>query len=318
MADKESSATIDCMRMLKSQFDIFLTFPLSEDDINDEDITSFTQFLSEGRKDRIYGDNIRFPKPRPLSVNVQKSFVEKDDFSAIYLLNDYNVDKVKENGLLLFAGVGEEFKTLYSLIIRKDIFQFHDELDIGKEIKKWCDLDPFVFPCTDIILVDRYVFSSPDKYATNAYDFLKTLARHSKNTPVNIVIFTLKSTGSKKNNTYFEPDWDDIIKEIKKKFKKQNQPKVTIIAAKDVEELEVHDRYIFTNYRAFKSGDTLNYFDENGNKITRGLFLDVSSLADYKYYQNAMNFIEKMQGIINHNAIAIKGDRVCNYLSFRK
>ena len=80
-----------------------------------------------------------------------------------------------------------------------------------------------------------------------------------------------------------------------------------------------HDRFILTNYRLFRSGDSFNnYFDENGNLNTKGLTLDVDSLAN----QNVISIVEEirswLQGICIRNPANIFGDKCSNFIHFNE
>ena len=137
----------------------------------------------------------------------------------------------------------------------------------------------YVSPCTDIIIADQFIFSSPELYQKNIYSLIRALCSKVKNSHVNIVIFTLKSNYNKLTSTEFEPDWDTIYSKIRKCAEKHSSFKVTFVTASK-QTLEEHDRTIFTNYKYFSSGDSYNYFDSNDVRITNGRNLHAHSHAE--------------------------------------
>jgi hypothetical protein len=137
---------------------------------------------------------------------------------------------------------------------------------------------------------------------------------------VNIVIFTLKSNYNQKTKNEFEPDWDTIYSKLRKCADKHSSFNVTFVTASK-QNLEEHDRTIFTNYKYFASGDSYNYFDSNGDRITNGRYLHAHSHADKDNDADAKQFVGDMQKIIDNikrlnNQTLVKKDKISNYLNF--
>ena len=300
----------DCFRMLKSHFDIILNFPKNRLREYPELMMWITK-MADGARGSVsfLNDNV-FP-PRPLKSNTHKAF-NKEQLSAVYLLNDERINSIASNGTIMYAGVGNEVETL-SILIKDEDYSFDRELQI-KKLRSWDEaLNGHVVPTTDIIIQDRYILSDESLYNTNLYSLIGTLCQKVHNTSVNIIIFTLYSFQQ------FTPEWGRIRSRIKSLVKgiAGQEPKVTFVLQHRMKE---HDRIIFTNYQYFVSGDSFNYFDSHGDVITGGEFLRIQSMARNEYFTNAMAFIDRMQDIINNlkdiNPDGIKFDKSSLYLQF--
>lgn len=304
----------DCMRMLKDNYDIFLTFSKNEIDGEDKkDILLWLTRMAEGinRKEHIkWGCD--FPK-RPLDT----STFTPSELSSVYCLSkdkDSKLESRINEGNLIIACEGQEIEKLSSLFF--DSYQY--TRNIFHKVKSWEDLNQYTSPCTDIIITDMYLFSNPELYQRNIYSLIRVLGK--KKAHINIVIFTLKSQYNKESKIAFEPDWDSIYTKIRKCADKYSSFNVTFVTASK-ETLEEHDRTIFTNYKSFASGDSYNYFDTNGNKITNGRHLHVHSHADNDNEEDSIKFLEDMQNIIDsisklNNSSLIKKDKKSNFLKF--
>lgn len=311
----------DCMRMLKNYFKIFFTFEKDDiksfENIDKQDVMGWLTQMTSG----IGSDNIDpikwgsvFPK-RPLDI----SSFSVDNLSSVYLLskeNDPKLETMSKKGNLIIASEGQEIEAISSLLF--DDFQFTEH--IFYRINCWADLEKYASPCTDIIICDPYLFSSPDLYQSNIYSLIKALTRTIKNTKVNIVIITLKSNHNRLTNTDFEPNWDSIYSKIRKCAEKYSSFNVTFVtASKDT--LDEHDRTIFTNYKYFTSGDSYNYFNSSGEKITKGRNLHVHSRVGNANTDSSLIFLSDMQRIIDRikgkgNDSLIKKDKKSNFLKF--
>ena len=239
---------------------------------------------------------------------MHKAF-DKDQLSAVYLLSDERIGAIKSFGCLLLADVGDEVDVLSSLF--HEDYQYDKSIEI-RTMKGWEDLQPYITPLTDVIIVDQYCFSDDTLYERNIQSLLAVLCSRSK-MATNIIIFTRPCFRG------FTPRWNAIKETIKKNVKAitNTPPKVTFVLSSNMHE---HDRTIFTNYKYFVSGDSLNYFNSKGNVISRGRYFEMHSLAKRDSYKAMANFIEDMQQIINHvntnNRDNIVGDKVSLYLHF--
>lgn len=311
----------DCMRMLKNNFNIFFSFKRDDiknfDDVTEKpDVMSWLTMMTSGvGKDNDEPIKWGCTFPNPLDI----SSLNAEELSSIYCLannRDAKLEAYANKGNLIIALEGKEIDAISSLFF--DDFQFTE--DIFHEISSWADLDKYTSPCTDIIISDPYIFSSPELYQQNVYSLIKVLTQKVKNSKVNIVIFTLKSHYDRISNTLFEPNWDTIYSKIRKCADKYSTFNVTFVTASK-ETLDEHDRTIFTNYKYYSSGDTYNYFNSNGERITRGRNLHVHSRVKKLNEKNSCTFLNDMQQIINrikkkNNDALIKKDRISNFLIF--
>lgn len=276
-------------------------------------LTQMTTGINETNKDAVKWESA-FPA-RPLDVSTFKG----DQLMAVYCLSkdsDPKLESHAKKGNLLIACEGQEIETVSSLYF--DALQYTK--NIFHKISSWSDLEAYISPCTDIIIADQYIFSSPELYQKNIYSLIRVLCSKAKNAHVNIVVFTLKSNYSKQTKTEFEPAWDTIYTKIRKCAEKHSSLNVTFVTASK-ETLEEHDRTIFTNYKYISSGDSYNYFDSNDTKITTGRNLHVHSHAERDNEDDAKKFLADMQEIINsikgkNNLSLIKKDGICNFLNF--
>ena len=268
------------MRMLKDNFDIHFSFSQKEIEMmkgdDKDDYNAWIKKIYALSLDPTWDDK---PSPTP-------DLSDWNNLTAVYCVDNISLDM----GLLV-AHVGEELKTLSSLLFDDNQYT----VDIFDEIKCWGDLASHISPSTDIIIVDQYVFSSRELCVSNIYTILRELCKPTCS-EINIVFFTLKADPY--NGVM--PDWDDIYTKIRNSCTKKHcpRPNVTFIKVnKDV--LKEHDRTIFTNYLVFSSGDTFNYFNSSGQKITTGRYLYKNSIAAKRNEKKAQGFIDDMQALIN-------------------
>ena len=236
----------------------------------------------------------------------------------VYLIDDERIEQIREYGLLLYGGVGSEIEILSSLIITGTDYGFVKQLPI-KKLTHWNNLRGYTSPCSDIILVDQYLFSFKELYDVNICELIGEMCTHAKGAKLNIVILTLPLCYDKRSKKTFPPDWGDIRKKIKGVVEARTgkSPNVTFILSSNLGE---HDRTIFTNYKSIESGDTFNYFDYKWKVISSGRHIEIFSLADREFYANSMQFVSDMQTVLDNtqrlNGDNIIGDKKSNYLKF--
>jgi len=311
----------DCLRMLKSQCDLYFNFP-KEVLLQDQDLQAIFVQLTSGSKNA--------PKPRfldtsfpsrPLKSNAQNELMSREELTAVYLLDDDKVQNFKDKGGIIVAGKGQEVDTLSLLFF--DDYQFSKSYAPKKEMPTWQALEPTVRPCTDIIITDRYLFSSTELLDYNIHSYLSVLGGKYHNKKVNVVIFTCLSQSFKgedgKTHTFI-PDWEKLKTELKSNLKGAlgSSPNVTIVALRKVEE---HDRTIFTNYNNSYSGDSLIYYDSNWNYISNGRHYTIHSHGLRENLSRGFYFIDNMQSILSGLTSArdkecIYGDKKSNFLKF--
>lgn len=309
----------DCNRMLRGHFDLHFNF--TKNDLEQEAkvnpaILPWLTTMTQGVKGNIsYLDGEPYT-PRPLKSNTYKAY-DKEHLSAVYLINDPRIATIKANGCILYGGVGEEVDVLSTLFKDND-YQFQKSLEIRK-MTGWDNLNPYIMPATDIIIVDQYCLSDNNIYEYNIYKLVEVLCQHIRNASVNIIIFTLPESHDRIRNVNFVPTWGDIRASIKRKVKAitGQDPNVTFVLSRALEE---HDRTIFTNYQYLVSGDTINIFDSQWNVISHGRHFGIYSLAHTDHLQAMKSFLDDMQDAIDKikglNQDNIKYDKESCYLNF--
>ncbi len=318
--DKKHPLFEDSLRMLKSQSDLYFNFPkatLLSDEALQVIITQMTSGSKDTPKPKFKEEP--FP-PRPLKSNVHGDLVHREDLTAAYLITDEKITSVQQQGCLLVGGEGQEVETISQLFF--DDFQFTKSFTPKKDMPSWEALAHTVRPCTDIIIVDRYLFASEELLDYNLHAFLAVLGGNLPNRKFNLVIFTSKTQiidiNGKKSQ--FTPDWGKLRNAIRSYLKKKygSTPNVTIVTLNRVEE---HDRTIFTNYNNSYSGDSLTYYDSNWNHISKGRNYAVHSHGLRENLTKGFYFIDDMQDILNgltsvRDKECIVGDKKCNFLKF--
>lgn len=313
IASSANNAFADCNRMLTNKFDIRFSFSKEDIDANDNDIKQWITIMNDGVKGTIKW-NEKHPA-RPLKTNIHTSFTP-EQLSSVYLVDDERINQLKEYGLLLYGGVGSEVAILSSLIMHDTDYGFVKQLPI-KKMSSWTDLRNYTSPCSDIILVDQYLFSFEQLYEYNVFALINEICSYAKKAKINIVILTMPQYYDKTTKTYFKPNWFDIRDKIRQIVEDNTgvKPNVTFVLSSKLGE---HDRTIFTNYKSIESGDTFVYFDSKGNVISTGRHIEIFSLADREFYANSMKFVNDMQDIIyNVKSYNIIGDQKSNYLKFK-
>lgn len=303
----------DCVKLMKKQLDV--NFNFSKDELKKDKslMIWFTKNFTEGVEVSKFKFNSCFPE-KPLKSNSALYF-NSSQLSAVYLLDHESVPKLKGAGSVLIGEVGEEIMTLHKLFFMQEDYLFDKTWKIGaKSFEKWSDLEPFSFPLTDIIIVDPYVISSLDDCKNNLIPYLKSLVKITKSR-LNIVIYT------NKDNCW---DFDQLNLLIKAGVKEvtginPNLSIVTYTERRGVPSRGEHDRTILMNYKRIKSGDTFNYFNNEGMITTKGRELQYLSLARRENFNLAKELINDLQGHVDffkRNNTNIQGDKKSNFLNF--
>ena len=197
-----------CEETLLQHCHVFLNFPkddLKEDSDDNERIKNWMKSCSDGFNTVSWNWDANFPQ-RPIKSNVANTF-NSLQHSAVYLVNDENLHRLKEKQQYLVSNIGEEVEVLSHLWFtdRQYIKNVFEELD------KWSKLSVYQSPCSDIIVCDQYLLSDASLLEFNLYDLLCQLCFPSASSRMNIVIFTLKKHDGRNNI-----DANNIISEIQK------------------------------------------------------------------------------------------------------
>ena len=314
---KDSDDFDDCKRMLRRQLHAVYNF--DKEILKSEPILQqFVTMISEGRglseeSDKFLPSTAIFPE-RPIKAN---SYINWNwrELSSVYLIDDVDSRKLKNKGCVLLGETGEELSILMKLFCGMD-YDFHHLYDLQKNFNSWEQLtaDNQTLPCTDIIINDRYLFTnSYDLVECNLRPLLTVLAGNVKNR-INVVVFT-------KNKTLLEFGKDKADAIFKNTLFKVTgmKPNVTFVTSNDNDKIP-HDRFIITNYRLIRSGDSFLYFDTKGKKITNGGALDIDSMANHETYTFVQSLLEKLHtsydSIRGLNNDMIIGSKESKYIHF--
>lgn len=314
IAQKDKSNYNDCIRVLQRQLDCYFNFPKKV-------LAENAAILAWFRKNYTQGvgktDTFFLPTPfpqRPLKTNCYQKF-EIDQLSSIFLLEDENIDNLKEKGAILLGNVGEEIVILSRIFLQNGDYKFDKKLRIGSDdFKNWNDLEKYQFETTDILIFDQYILSDETSIRDNLLPLLKVLTTLSF-VKINLVIYTKLIPG--------HLSYDEVKSSIKAAIRESTSVKVnfTLVKYRDQRDVHVvqaeHDRTIFTNYCRYYSGDTFNYWNADGTKKTKGRELHISCLADKETHKLAKELILDIQNNINNLPPEyIQGDKKSNFLSF--
>lgn len=314
---KDSDDFDDCKRMLRRQLHVLYNF--DKEMLKSEPILQqFVTMISEGRglseeSDKFLPSTAIFPE-RPIKAN---SYINWNwrELSSVYLIDDVDSRKLKNKGCVLLGETGEELSILMKLFCGMD-YDFHHLYDLQKNFNSWEQLtaDNQALPCTDIIINDRYLFTNTfDLVECNLRPLLIVLAGNVNNR-INVVIFT-------KNKSLLEFGIDKATSIIKNTLDNKTgmKPNITFVTSNDNDKIP-HDRFIITNYRLIRSGDSFLYFDTKGKKITNGGALDIDSMANHETYTFVQSLLEKLQASYNDikrlNNDMIIGSKESKYIIF--
>lgn len=310
---------VKCNEVLLSAFNLCFTFDKSDIQKAKKEVRhNFDLWLKTATKNRNGKKNdwnIEFPQ-RPVHKSFHASF-STDMLSSIYMLDGEDVKEWAETGCLLVAEKGKELETIKKLQICNTFIptkQFRI-----RDMSDWTILGENSTPCTDIIIVDQYLFSQSElEYELNSYSLVGELCKWAKSTPINIVFFTLKEY--KDGEQYQDVPFRTIERKLKDNLYQQigMEPNITFVILPAQKQ---HDRTILTNYKMYTSGDSFKYFKDGANVslCTHGEWMYISSLYDDGVLQNAQDFICDLQKIIDDvkgGLMSIRGDKKSFFLKF--
>jgi hypothetical protein len=299
----------ECTRTMQRQLDI--TFNFSKEELKkDENLLKWFSTLTEGVYDTKKEFSLtKFPV-RPLTKTTYHSF-DSNQLSAVYLISDEYINELKKSGAIIIGMIGEEIEIFKQLFLRHNDYIFDRELRIGStEFSNWEHLEPFTTPLTEIIVVDPFILKNTENEITtideNLIKWLNVICTKARS-KVNIIIVYSPS-----NLSY---NIEDIKRKIIRKLfvtLEGRKPNITFIKT-----YKEHDRSIITNYLRI-TGNTFNYWNERGQKITKGKEITIKSLARKDYHENMLSLINDVQSIIdNNNNDGIEGDKISNFLYFK-
>lgn len=295
LSQRKDKRFIYCEETLIRHCHVFMNFSkeeLIQETEDNEIIKTWMKVCSDGFDTLPWTWNYSFP-PRKIKTTTPNDF-DKHQHSAVYLITDECLCNLKNLNQYLVSNLGEEVDVLSQL-------WFDDKqyiVNVFNKLNEWSALLPYQSPCSDIIVCDKFFLLESNLLEYNLYTLLPQLSLSSKCSKINIVIFTLNEYKGK------SCDFEKVIGTIKQIIQKKTgaKPSVAIVTGSG-NKIDEHDRTIFTNYKLYTSGDTFNYFDSQGRKITKGRYFHVFSLASKDNENTAKGFLDDMQKLYD----SIKG-----------
>lgn len=304
----------DCIKTMQKQMNVIFNFNKTEL-LSSEILMAWIKLFTSGvgpKSNQSFNEN-KFPE-RPLKSNTHISF-GKEELSSVYLLNDERIEKLSEKGALLIGRPGEELNVFNQVFLFNNDYKFEKKFLIGDgNFNNWTQLDNYALSVSDILFVDSYILSDKSLIEHNFLQFLKTLVSKSR-CKVNIVVLV--------NTDKMAVTYDEISPMVRNAVNDVTgvNPNFTLIKVRHqrgVASHAEHDRTIFTNYARVYSGDSFNYFGANGEKITNGRELHISSFGDLENHTISLRLVEDLQSKIDALPdTAIQGDKKSNFLSFK-
>lgn len=298
----------ECLRMLKRNLNLNFLFSKA-DALSDPAIQNWMIELTSGAIAKKPNWDSTYPDP---DKELTLDGITIDKLCAVYLLDD--VEPQQLANAMLVGYWKHELETLSKLYVNTEEQDFDNQLS-PSTIRNWNNIAKYTAPCTDILIVDRYILSDKRLLSKNLFPIIKALISQTKDLPVNIVLVV------EKNSIDSNIDLDTLSDSIKSIVEEKvgEEPNVTfMLCATHLGDQLFHDRLILTNYRAITSGDSFNYFNQEGRIRTGGFGVTITSLAKrYSYVQEQVinTYCEKIQKEIAY--AYIRGDKKSNFLKFK-
>lgn len=313
-----------CNDMLRENCNLYFTF--SKEDLNNvkKDVKSNFRLWAKRLSRNRNGHSVTYSAEYPSLTNLHQMDKEKrfSALTSICMVSDALDDQI------LTTPAGEELSLLRQFTIEDK--NIPTKKFLTRKMKDWEVIRNNSLSCSDIIIVDLYLFAQSDLlYERNSYQLVLDLCSKVKSNVVNIVFFTMGKMKIeqqiKKGNKietvkkYIDIPIRTIYRNIKNKLKNELdiESNVTFVLLNK----EEHDRTIFTNYKLFDSGDSFKYFndDKQDSSSSKGRWVHVNTMIEDGIYLLSKEFIDDLQVIVNNmksSASGIQGDTKCNFLDF--
>lgn len=302
LGQKANPLFYDCMKILKKQLNIRFNFSKQTLKEN-KDLLPIVSLLSSGVGNTETSFDSNFPE-RPLKSNSTNHF-SSEQLSSIYWLDDEDINKAIDSGGVIISEVGNEISSIEQLFFHQGDYLFEKKWRIGNtDFSSWEDLRPFSMPLTDIVLIDNYILSSKEIIECNIKHYIQVILTKSYS-KVNFVLFV--------HPDRIDGDVEEYRKDLKALVKAETGKAGNVSVIQTRKE---HDRTIITNYKRVYTGDTFNFWDNSGRKITKGREIEYSSFLRTENDNLKKALLKDLQDIINKNPENITGDKVSNYLNF--
>jgi hypothetical protein len=304
----------DCLKTMQKQLNVYFNFK-KEVLLQNESLMAWFKFFTSGvgKNNKFVFNETIFPD-RPLKSNSYNAF-DKEQLSAIYLINDERIQILKDKGAILIGAPGEEFDVFNHVFLFQEDYKFEKKFKIGgEEFSKWKDLENFTISLTDILFIDSFILSNETILDINFIPYLKVIASKAR-CKLNLVLYV--------NHDYVSISYQELSAKIRQAVESVTgvKPNFTLVKIRDqrgISSFAEHDRTIFTNYIRIYSGDTFNYFKSNGQKLTKGREIHYSSLADTANHKLALELIYDIQNNLDRlSADVAEGDKKSNFLNFK-
>lgn len=313
LSQKKDKRYLFCTILLQNQLDITFNFAKKEG-LKDDTIQHFLASFSEGagfeETKRDFLDTEKSFPSRPIKGNLCSS-LSPEQLSSVYLINDEKVNHLKSQGYIMIGGIGEELDLLGSLWYEDYQFSTPKSID---EITSWKDLDSYINPCMDIVMIDGFIFKDATLLKSNLYPLINVLSSKGKLKRVNVVIVSTEMFQTGEIRTSYET----VLKELKKSIEATTGIKPNVTIATLPQNDRRHDRHVITNYNRFTSGDSFVYLGSDGSQISRGDDVSIISLASQTYKRQTDKILGKVQERLNKisKGDRIIGDKISNLLQF--
>lgn len=211
--------------------------------------------LSDGQT-----ENVEFKPGISTQLDGENRWLGEDPFS-VFLLEDCNRPLGvlrKETGLLFLRH--DDLDDRWPLLFEADAIDLHGE----NNSFKWEDLSQHARPLNSLLVVDKYAYhqlASQSKFAQNLGALLTALLPdHTPAHPIHVAIFT----GLQKAINDDGRQISDLF-ETARDFLNNRFGHLDIqLRLLGFDEDQHEDRFLFTNYGIFFSGDSFEYFREDG------------------------------------------------------
>lgn len=310
MSCKDHHLYNDILKLIRNQLSVYFNFS-TKDIVDSSALNSFFLLSTSGvgLGSMSFQEKSPFP-PRPLKSTSTNDFT-KEQLTSLILVEDINLDKLKNAGTVAIGGVGEEIEVFRNVFLKLDDYLFDRELRIGStEFTSWDDITPYATPLTDILVIDPYIFkNSEPEHETIDVNLIKWLCCLCEKTKTKVKIVIVYNPSHVSYD--LEKVREKIIFTLQNKLDKR--PYVTFVST-----FKEHDRTIITNYLRFK-GNTFNYWNVAGKKITNGKEITIQSFGRREYLENGRKAIADVQGILDtvNSGASIIGDKTSNFLNFK-
>lgn len=298
----------DCLRMIRKQ--LHLVYNFKKEDIGEQLYQLWFNTLVQGRGYKDETDTSCSP-PFPNRPLMDSSFRDSDweTISSTYLCSDIGAESIRARNSILLSGKDLEIPTLSKLFWGDYSYTKEYDLSNGALSFGWKELeeDGHCLPCTDILLVDRYLLSDTRNFRNNLFPLLRRLTSHVS-APVNLTVFVERTENFYTKQPYNSSDYEAFVKQLSDVRKGHSFPlNVTIVVYPEnmlggfaVQKTIPHGRFLLTNYRLFISDPSFgSYFNKDRNLSTNGMYLTVHSLANNETYRLAKGWIDHFQCILD-------------------